>query len=429
MISSIRKEQLELRYTLNKCAQDFIHLAFWSLISKDHLRKRIRDFFSRTMQRRTVARARHSRLSFFFLLLFIACLPPCSDATQVNIAVTNNNVNTIVNSDTSVHTLKPGQHVCKRERVVEVPVKQPQTYIRPIYQRFKEPCLSSISGYCTVLKVVYQRAVRHVVHLEPRHQIMYSCCPGWSKINQEENDCLKPICDVGCKNGGDCMAPNKCRCPPEWTGEFCENDVDECAAQTDKCQQICINQDGAYTCGCHQGFSLQSDGRTCSLCLACSPEFKQMQVDYKQLHRRVLRLEREKSQIRKNVTKLKRSLRRCIRNKCKRQPATTTNEPTSTTTTTETTTRATTTKATQPATTKTTQPTTITTPKTVPTTTEPDNIKTTTVPITDKSLKSIEYMISSMNKQFDIIEERLDECTCQGNSRLGPREPYYHPIS
>ncbi|CAE1293319.1 unnamed protein product [Acanthosepion pharaonis] len=184
--------------------------------------------------------------------------------------------------------------------------------------------------------------------------------------------------------------------------------VDECAAQTDKCQQICINQDGAYTCGCHQGFSLQSDGRTCSLCLACSPEFKQMQADYKQLHRRVLRLEREKSQIRKNVTKLKRSLRRCMRNKCKRQSATTTNEPTSTTT--ETTTRATTTKATQPTTTKATQPTTITTPKTVPTTTKPDNIKTTTVPITDKSLKRIEYMISSMNKQFAIIEERLEEC-------------------
>lgn len=379
------------------------------------------------MQRRTVPRVRHSRLSFFVLLLFIACLPPSLDATQVNIAVTNNNVNTIVNSDTSVHTLKPGQHVCKRERVIEVPVKQPQTYSRPIYQRFKEPCLTSISGYCTVLKVVYQRAVRHVVRLEPRHQIMYSCCPGWSKINQEENDCLKPICDDGCKHGGDCIAPNKCRCPPGWTGEFCENDVDECAAQTDKCQQICINQDGAYTCGCHQGFSLQSDGRTCSLCLACSPEFKQMQADYKQLHRRVLRLEREKSQIRKNVTKLKRSLRRCMRNKCKRQSATTTNEPTSTTT--ETTTRATTTKATQPTTTKATQPTTITTPKTVPTTTKPDNIKTTTVPITDKSLKRIEYMISSMNKQFAIIEERLEECTCQRNSRLGPGEPYYHPIS
>lgn len=83
-----------------------LHSGVW--FQKIILRKRIRDFFPHTMQRRTVPRVRHSRLSFFVLLLFIACLPPSLDATQVNIAVTNNNVNTIVNSDTSVHTLKPG---------------------------------------------------------------------------------------------------------------------------------------------------------------------------------------------------------------------------------------------------------------------------------------------------------------------------------
>lgn len=409
------------------------------------------------MRRETVEYLLGGSRQFLFLLL-ITCFSQFLNAQQVNIAVTNNNMNTIVNGEAGLHPLKSGQHVCKSERVIQVPVKHAQTYNRPIYRRFVEPCTGS--GYCTVLRVIYQTAIRHVVRLETKHQISYSCCPGWGRYDGDEQDCLKPICDGGCRNGGECVAPNKCRCPPQWSGQFCENDVDECAAGTDRCQQFCVNQDGAYTCGCHRGFALQSDGRTCSLCLTCSHEFKQLQSDYKKLNRRVMRMEREKSQIRKTVTKLKRTLRRCIRNKCKnlrpginwehRQTTHwTTTEPITTLpttmqqittrpTTTETiTTTEETTTTTEPTTTTTDPPTTTemkttfvtesttqtsTTAKTTPTTEGPEPIKKTT-------LKSIEYMMNSLSSQISILESRLEECTCQGNSHSKEDEIIYFPIS
>lgn len=58
-----------------------------------------------------------------------------------------------------------------------------------------------------------------------------------------------------CKNGATCLntANNGylCRCPDAWTGEDCENDVDECAifAGTDLgCQNgaTCTNTIGSY---------------------------------------------------------------------------------------------------------------------------------------------------------------------------------------
>ena len=40
--------------------------------------------------------------------------------------------------------------------------------------------------------------------------------------------------------------------------------MDECAADTDGCQQICTNTIGSFLCGCNTGFTLSVDGRTCS---------------------------------------------------------------------------------------------------------------------------------------------------------------------
>ena len=41
-------------------------------------------------------------------------------------------------------------------------------------------------------------------------------------------------------------------------------DVDECSEQSDSCSQVCINTIGSYTCSCNAGFSLDSDGRSCT---------------------------------------------------------------------------------------------------------------------------------------------------------------------
>ena len=41
-------------------------------------------------------------------------------------------------------------------------------------------------------------------------------------------------------------------------------DKDECATNTDGCQNICKNNVGSYTCKCNDGYNLNSDKMTCS---------------------------------------------------------------------------------------------------------------------------------------------------------------------
>ena len=40
-------------------------------------------------------------------------------------------------------------------------------------------------------------------------------------------------------------------------------DVDECAEQTDNCEQICINHVGHHSCDCRKGYKLNSNNYTC----------------------------------------------------------------------------------------------------------------------------------------------------------------------
>ena len=40
-------------------------------------------------------------------------------------------------------------------------------------------------------------------------------------------------------------------------------DIDECLAGTDNCNQVCTNTDGSFTCSCHDGYELQSNGHSC----------------------------------------------------------------------------------------------------------------------------------------------------------------------
>ena len=47
---------------------------------------------------------------------------------------------------------------------------------------------------------------------------------------------------------------------------LCATDIDECAADTDGCDQVCTNTPGSFECSCNSGFSLSTDGRTCDEC-------------------------------------------------------------------------------------------------------------------------------------------------------------------
>ena len=44
---------------------------------------------------------------------------------------------------------------------------------------------------------------------------------------------------------------------------FFLSDIDECALDTDGCDQGCINTHGSFQCNCSEGYLLNEDGFTC----------------------------------------------------------------------------------------------------------------------------------------------------------------------
>ncbi|XP_029438397.1 protein kinase C-binding protein NELL1 isoform X2 [Rhinatrema bivittatum] len=79
------------------------------------------------------------------------------------------------------------------------------------------------------------------------------CMPGYIRV--DDFSCTA-FCEEGCKYGGSCVTPNKCACPPGFTGSHCEKDVDECAEGIIECHSHsrCVNLPGWYHCECRSGF-------------------------------------------------------------------------------------------------------------------------------------------------------------------------------
>lgn len=46
------------------------------------------------------------------------------------------------------------------------------------------------------------------------------------------------VCSRHCHNGGQCVSPDECRCPPGWTGPSCE--TGECVLVS-KCVCVCVD--------------------------------------------------------------------------------------------------------------------------------------------------------------------------------------------
>ncbi|XP_063293926.1 protein kinase C-binding protein NELL1 isoform X2 [Pelobates fuscus] len=80
------------------------------------------------------------------------------------------------------------------------------------------------------------------------------CAPGFIRV--DDFSCTA-FCEEGCRYGGTCVAPNKCACPPGFTGSHCEKDIDECAEGIITCHNHsrCTNLPGWYHCECRRGFS------------------------------------------------------------------------------------------------------------------------------------------------------------------------------
>ncbi|XP_068757793.1 thrombospondin-type laminin G domain and EAR repeat-containing protein-like [Montipora capricornis] len=80
-----------------------------------------------------------------------------------------------------------------------------------------------------------------------------------------------PCCYNPCPKNGKCVLGYTeknyaCECPPGFTGEKCENDIDECNTGSHDCNEnaICTNTAGNFNCTCKPGFT--GDGRPCTDC-------------------------------------------------------------------------------------------------------------------------------------------------------------------
>ena len=45
---------------------------------------------------------------------------------------------------------------------------------------------------------------------------------------------------------------------------FFNADIDECFEGTNNCSQTCTNTEGNFTCGCNDGYRLDSNERSCN---------------------------------------------------------------------------------------------------------------------------------------------------------------------
>ena len=80
------------------------------------------------------------------------------------------------------------------------------------------------------------------------------------------NECIANTdgCDQGCLNT---IGSFQCTCDSGYVLSSDQRtclDIDECTDNVHNCQQICNNTDGGFRCECNQGYQLDTDERTCS---------------------------------------------------------------------------------------------------------------------------------------------------------------------
>lgn len=46
--------------------------------------------------------------------------------------------------------------------------------------------------------------------------------------------------------------------------KFYLTDVDECSEDIHDCEQLCLNNNGSFSCNCEIGYRIDQNGRTCN---------------------------------------------------------------------------------------------------------------------------------------------------------------------
>lgn len=46
---------------------------------------------------------------------------------------------------------------------------------------------------------------------------------------------------------------------------LCFVDIDECKEGTANCEQVCENRNGSFVCSCYDGYTLNTDDKTCNI--------------------------------------------------------------------------------------------------------------------------------------------------------------------
>uniref|UniRef100_T1IZH3 Sushi, von Willebrand factor type A, EGF and pentraxin domain-containing protein 1 n=1 Tax=Strigamia maritima TaxID=126957 RepID=T1IZH3_STRMM len=112
-------------------------------------------------------------------------------------------------------------------------------------------------------------------------------CSGLDKCGQNVKEChchnnnilnstlcenrLETCISNSCQHNQLCRTLNNvsfCDCHG-YTGKFCHYDINECLYGNGGCTHECINTHGSYSCNCPKGFTLDTDGHTCTSLRQC----------------------------------------------------------------------------------------------------------------------------------------------------------------
>ncbi|XP_029940696.1 epidermal growth factor-like protein 7 isoform X2 [Salarias fasciatus] len=110
-----------------------------------------------------------------------------------------------------------GRRVCGRDLRHSV-VMATESYVQPVHK----PYITLCQGHrlCSTYKTTYSVAYRQVSRAVSAAHFYPECCPGWRRFHS--HNCNQALCAEPCVNGGTCIRPNQCACPPGWTGHHCQ---------------------------------------------------------------------------------------------------------------------------------------------------------------------------------------------------------------